>query len=442
MRVAHAARAKEPPPVAPSSDLGIALDEPRDAPKRNRVTAPLEDTEKPAAEPGPMPAPPPAPARRDDVTTAGGARPSGFPKRRSLAAIAGLGAAVALGAIFLARRQASKTAPVAVTHAALDASAPTSPSQGTPLVARRAVIVDDAGVGFDDLAFAPTLGRIVAPAAETGRVLLVEPRSANVESIDDFSRTPSLHGVHTQGVTSAAVVGRYLAVLDRSARSLALVDTTTRTVVTRHALAPTPDYVRFEEESGELWVTEPSAERIEVFAMDAARTKLERKTAIEVPGGPEHLVFFDGRAYTNLWHGSTAVIDLRTKRQKSTFPNGCDDSRTLALDPARALLFAACVEGRVVTIDLSHGNRIIGRFDYERGIDGLLFDRARGLLLVPSATAGRMAAVRIDADGQASISFEVTTAHGASCPAVDGDGRIWLCDPLGGGLLVISPPPG
>jgi hypothetical protein len=310
------------------------------------------------------------------------------------------------------------------------------------VVAQRAVIIDDAGVGFDDLTFAPGIGRVVAPAAETGRVVLVDPGSASIESIDDFTHTPSLHGAHTQGVTSAAVVGRELAVVDRSARSLALVDASTRKVVARHPLGAVPDYVRFEEATGELWVTEPNAEKIEVFVLDPSRTKLERTGSIEVPGGPEHLVFFDGHAYTNLWHGSTISIDVRTKRPKRTFPNGCEDSRTLALDSARALLFAACAEGRVVTIDLSHGDRIAGRFEYGRGIDGLLFDRARGLLYVPSATAGTMAAVRIDAEGQAAIAFEVTTTRGASCPTLDGEGRIWLCDPRGGSLLVASPPLG
>jgi hypothetical protein len=98
----------------------------------------------------------------------------------------------------------------------------------------------------------------------------------------------------------------------------------------------------------------------------------------------------------------------------------------------------ACVEGAVTSIDLSHGDRIIGRFDYHAGIDALAYDAARALLYAPSAKAGRMAGLEIDRDGQPTLAFEVTTEKGASCLTVDSSGTVWICDPLHGGVLVSS----
>jgi hypothetical protein len=296
------------------------------------------------------------------------------------------------------------------------------------------------GIGFDDIVFSPSLERIIVPAGETGRLVFVDPATSKTESVDAFSKMPLLRGGHTQGVTSAAPALRFAAVVDRTARTLSLVDPAAKAIVATAALSAVPDYVRFDEAAGELWVTEPAAERIEIFAVDARRLPLV--ATIAVPGGPEHLLFDGASAYTNLWQGRTTRIDVRTRRVSASFPNGCADSRTLAIDDVRSLLFVACVEGLITSIDLSHGNRIAGRYSYHPGIDAMVYDAARGVLYAPSAAAGKMAGLTMDRDGAPRLLFEVTTVKGASCVTLDGRGRPWICDPEGGALLVASPPAG
>jgi serine/threonine-protein kinase len=359
-------------------------------PPAERVTAVLTAAEAEAA--------PPAPKKPAD-------------SRRFLIAGALLVAAVA--AIFFATRAPAKAR-----------------------VATPALTIDDAGVGFDDLVFAPELERVIVPGGETGRVLLVDPRTRGAETIEGFTHLPPAHGGHTQGVTSAAPAGTFVAAIDRSARTVSLIDPAAKKIVASHVLSGIPDYVRFEPSSQTLWVTEPDSERIEIFELDPKKAELPEPESIEVPGGPEFIAFDATRAYTNLWKGATMAIELRTRKPKTTFPNGCEGSRTLAFDPARALLFVACTEGAVTVIDVSHGYGILGRFAYQAGIDALAFDASRSVLYAPSGAAGKMAALTIDRDGVPHLAFEVVTERGATCAAVDGKGAVWLCDPSHGRILV------
>ncbi|MBX3234453.1 MAG: serine/threonine protein kinase [Labilithrix sp.] len=310
----------------------------------------------------------------------------------------------------------------------------------TEMVAEPAVTLDPAGVGFDDLSYAPSLKRVVIPAGELGEVALLDPESRKLDVISGFTRSPTGKGGHTQGATSAAMAGGLLAVIDRSTRTVALVAPEERRILSTHPLGGVPDYVRYEPTNGEVWVTEPDIERIEVFTLDAAAKELRPSSPIEVPGGPEFVAFDATRAFTNLWKGQTSTIDLHTHKVRNTFTNGCEGSRTLAIDERRALLFVACVEGRVTSIDLSHGYRLLGKVDYHPGIDALVLDPTRGLLYAPSAEAGKMAAIAFDRDGVPSLAFEVTTQKGAACATLDPSGAIWICDPVHGRLLVMAPP--
>jgi hypothetical protein len=97
-------------------------------------------------------------------------------------------------------------------------------------------------------------------------------------------------------------------------------DPSKRTVVAQTRLASSPDYVRWVEPTGEVWVTQPDEERIEVFALSAAGPPTPAHRAfLAVPGGPESLVVdvSRGRAYTHLWSGTTVAIDV-AKRAKLT----------------------------------------------------------------------------------------------------------------------------
>jgi serine/threonine-protein kinase len=307
-------------------------------------------------------------------------------------------------------------------------------------VAVPATTIDSAGIGFDDLTFAPSLSRVVVPAGESGQVVLIDPKTRSTDPIAGFTHSPTARGGHHLGPTSAATAGPFLAVIDRSARTLDLVVPSEHRITATYSLGGVPDYVRFEAASNQVWVTEPDVERIEIFTLDTAAATLKPEPSIEVPGGPEYVIFDTTRAFTNLWKGQTSTIDLKTHKVRSTFPNGCEGSRTLALDAQRDILFVACGEGRVTSIDLSHGERVLGKLEYQPKMDALVFDPVRAILYAPSAAAGKMAAITFDRDGVPSLLFEVTTEKGAACATIDSSGAVWICDPIHGRILVMDPP--
>src|SRR5438093_1163269 len=90
----------------------------------------------------------------------------------------------------------------------------------------------------------------------------------------------------------------------------------TRAIAASAALESNPDYVRYVAPAGELWVTEPDREQIEVFGLsnDTPPT-LVHLAAIAVKGGPESLIIDPQRqrAYTHLWDGATVAIDLNSR---------------------------------------------------------------------------------------------------------------------------------
>jgi len=90
-----------------------------------------------------------------------------------------------------------------------------------------------------------------------------------------------------------------------------IIDPAARRVTARAPLGSGPDYVRYVAPTGEVWVTEPDSERIEIFGISPKRDKLTRVATIAVPGGPESLVVDSagGRAFAHLWSGTSVVID-------------------------------------------------------------------------------------------------------------------------------------
>src|SRR5437762_1248233 len=86
------------------------------------------------------------------------------------------------------------------------------------------------------------------------------------------------------------------------------------------------DDMRFVAPRSEVWVTEPDAEKIEIFTVPTGATPTPVHAAdIAVRGGPESLVVdaAHGRAYTHLWHGQTFAIDVAARSIAARWPNGC-----------------------------------------------------------------------------------------------------------------------
>ena len=297
-----------------------------------------------------------------------------------------------------------------------------------------------AGIGFDDLGFSPTLKKLLVPAGRTGNLDLIDPRTSEVVPIGGFSSTGSFAGGHGEGTTSVDEGRGLLFATERTSASVVVVDAATRTIVARAALASESDYVRFVAPTGEVWITEPDKERIEIFSLPASGTPTPAHAAfITIPGGPEALLIdaARGRAYTHLWKGSTLAIDIRKREMVRTWTNGCDGSRGIAMDAKRGFLFVGCAEGKAVTIDLDKDGAVLDSLSHGSGVDIISYNAELGHLYLPGGRSATMAILGVASTGRLTLLGTVKTANRAHCVVSDDQRQAWVCDPERGQLLLV-----
>ncbi len=298
----------------------------------------------------------------------------------------------------------------------------------------------EGGIGFDDLGFSRTLGRLLVPAGRTGRLDLVDPASGKAVAIPGFSSKTEFSGRHDEGITSVAEGAGLLFVTDRTTLRLSLVDPAKKAIVGHSPLGASPDYVRWLEPTHELWVTEPDSERFEVFRLETGPPPRATAVAtIPVPGGPESLVFDSkrGRAYTHLESAKTAAIDVLTHAIVDTWSNGCTEAKGIALDSERGFLFVACEEGRVAVLDVATG-KTLGSIDLGGGIDIIAYSLDLRHLYVPSAETATLAVLGVSPQGALSPLGTFPATKDSHCVAAEG--RVYLADPDHGRLLVVADP--
>jgi DNA-binding beta-propeller fold protein YncE len=293
------------------------------------------------------------------------------------------------------------------------------------------------GIGFDDLQYSAALHRVLVPAGRTGKLDLVDPDTLAVDSVAGFRATGDYSGGHDDGATAVTEGRGFLFVTDRTAGTLSVVDPRARTVLSSTALAATPDYVRFVEITNELWVTEPSASQIEVFAFDTLSSPGGAASAtIAVTNGPESLVIDQsyGRAYTHRWQSSTVVLDVRTRQTIAEWPNGCAASRGLAIDEARQHFVVACAEGTVAVLDAANGGRILSSISKGSGLDVIGYSPRLHHVYAAGGDCGCLVMLGVSAGGQLSFLGRSSADGSTHCAVADDVGHAWVCDPAHGKL--------
>lgn len=297
-----------------------------------------------------------------------------------------------------------------------------------------AIADDGKGIGFDDLRCSRALQRVLVPGGRTGKIVLIDPSNHHATAIGGLSAERSYGGGHGDGTTSVDEGEGLLFAIDRSAQQVVILDPTTRRVTARASLGASPDYVRYVAATRELWVTEPDAERIEIFRI----APLSRSGSIAVPGGPESLVIDSagGRAYTHLWSGTSVVVDLRSRAIVAKWPNGCSGSRGIAFDERAHFLFVGCAEGKAVVLDAAHDGAILATASAGNGVDIIDYDPARRHLYLPGAKSATMTIFAVASNGALTPLTTVPTARGAHCVTTDGHDA-YVCDPDRGRILVV-----
>jgi len=298
----------------------------------------------------------------------------------------------------------------------------------------------EGGIGFDDLGFAPSLHRVLVPGGRTGKLMLIDPQTRRTEIISGFTQGAEYGGGHGEGITSADEGPGVIFVTDRSSKRLNVVAEQSGKIVATAPLGAGPDYVRFVAESSEVWVTEPRVQGIEVFSLPADGTPRPVHSGfIEVPGGPEALVIDHPhkRAYANLWSDRSVVIDLKSRKVTSRWPNGCKGSRGLALDGGHGFLFVGCEEGKVSILGTADGQQL-GEASSGAGVDIIAYNPGLAHLYLPGGESATMATIGISSEGKGSVLGMVSTAKDSHCVTTDGRDQVYVCDPAHGRILVFK----
>lgn len=296
------------------------------------------------------------------------------------------------------------------------------------------------GIGFDDLRWSSSLGRVVVPGARTGKVHLVDPESAAVTTIDGFASTPDFEGGHDDGPTSADEGRGLMFVTDRTQASLDVVDPNARTIVSRTALGASPDYVRWVEATNELWVTEPAGEQIEIFALDAGSTSPRRTSTIHVPNGPESLVVDQvrGRAYTHEWEARTLAFDVRSHAQVGSWSNGCAASRGIDLEPEHGWVLAACNEGTLTVLDAANDGHVVDVLSAGGGYDVIGYARGKRHVYLAGSSCGCLTIMGLLPTGKLSFLERLDAPSDTHCAVADDRGHVFVCAPSEGALYRLT----
>jgi DNA-binding beta-propeller fold protein YncE len=292
-------------------------------------------------------------------------------------------------------------------------------------------------IGFDDIAYAPVLHQVIVPAAQTGRVYLIDPATSSHESCAVF-----------QGRTTSADAGDgYVFAADRSHSAVNVIDPKLHKVVTSATLEMEPDIVRYVPATHEVWVTEedPQKGQVEILAFSAGgKVTLAHVADVKVAGGggPEALAVdpLRSRVYTNREDQKvTVAIDIPSRRIVAEWKNGTEGSSSgLALDETKAWLFVGSGDGGVAVLDVAHNGRILGSLKVGKGTDLIGYNPTLRHVYIPDPKEGRLAIIGVSQAGEPRLLGTVETAKGSHAAAADDRGQVWVTDPDHGRLLVVK----
>src|SRR6516165_10041623 len=177
---------------------------------------------------------------------------------------------------------------------------PNAPGQTENAVKAVAVSLSEGEghIDFDDIVYAPALHQVIVPAAQTGRVYLIDPATSSHESCAVW-----------QGRTTSADAGDgYVFAADRTHSAVNVIDPKLHKVVASATLEMDPDIVRYVPATHEVWVTEedPQKGQVEILAFSTGgngNVLLSHTADVKVAGGggPESLAVdpVRSRVYTN-----------------------------------------------------------------------------------------------------------------------------------------------
>jgi DNA-binding beta-propeller fold protein YncE len=279
--------------------------------------------------------------------------------------------------------------------------------------------------GYDDLAFSHALGKVVAAPEGTGRVYLVDP--------DSLAITPI--GVPA-GTASADASATTVFVADRGAGRIVGFDIASAAMTASHSIAGEPDYVRVAPTTGEVWLTVPGRNRIDILEPAG----LAAVGSITTAGPPEGLTFdASGRAYVNN-DGAVVAIDVARRVVVGEWDVGCGYSHGFPqVDLDYGLAIGGCRASGGAGVTTMTGEQRAG---FEAGGDAavLAYDVARHHLYLRGDPGATLSILAVCSSGELSELARVAIPMRGHAAAADDRGHVWIADATTGGLVRVTDP--
>jgi DNA-binding beta-propeller fold protein YncE len=337
---------------------------------------------------------------------------------------------------------------------------------------------------IENMIYDEQLQRVLAPTGPAGRLLMIDPQTEDITSIQGFG---------PQSNVVAVASGRnMLFVADRGSKQLFSVDPASRKILSSTALSGAPESVAFIPNTGEIWVVEPDQKKIETFTSTGTDPpKLEKSQNAQdftFPSSPSRLVIDQENnvAYTNLpEEGKTIRLLMFPHSVQKEIVNGCTETRGMALDKEHKILFVACKEGRLVVLNVDIGAANdgvqIASQNYGGDVNDVGYNPRLKHVYLTSGASALLAVFEILNSNEAKAKLSITptpqslladielrlrikatptpaptptpfpdinlnrvrtadTSLQANCMTVDSLDNVWICDPGQAQLFVIHDP--
>ncbi|MEO6573996.1 MAG: hypothetical protein ABIP89_09165, partial [Polyangiaceae bacterium] len=294
---------------------------------------------------------------------------------------------------------------------------------------------------LDYIAYEPGASRIWVPVGSTGSVDVFDIAKNTFTKIDGFKTAErEMRGKRrTVGPSAASVGDGFVYIGNRATNEVCPVDVKTLEPAKCVKLPVPTDGVVYVASAKEVWVTTGDKA---LHVLDASKPDtLKPKTVIKLDGGPEGYAVdaAHGLLFTNLEDkGTTLVIDVKTRKVKSTWKPGCgsDGPRGLAFDAARNFLVVACTD-HVQVLDAGHDGALLGKLDTGAGVDNLDYLDGKQLLYVAAGKAAKLTVAKLDDKGELTVTATGATSEGARNAVADTNGTAYVADSLAARLLVL-----
>jgi DNA-binding beta-propeller fold protein YncE len=279
--------------------------------------------------------------------------------------------------------------------------------------------------GYDDLRYAPQLGKVLAVPSGVARLYLVDPDTLDVQ-------TTAVPG----GSESMDASATTIYVLDRGGGRILAIDAATMLQTASQGTSG-PDYVRFSPTSSEVWVTLPARRQIQI--LDGAT--LAPLGKVDIPGGPEGLTFdASGLAYTQSG-GRMIQIDVARRTVIADWDTGCASSHGFPqIDEAYGLAIAGCSSSGGIGVTATATRDMLAGFEAGGGAAILAHDATTHHLFVRGDPGTTLDILAVCSDGGTSVLASVALSMNGHGATVDDRGHAWVADANTGAVFRITDP--